>query len=366
MADGANEADFLEALIASERVEDWLQIIRSGTKQPRLTALKELAAAVSESESYAEEAQVAGAAGILTKLLAASSPADEDEESETQLIAKALTALCGHLAAIHQEHTFEYGGHSVVIKQGCLGEGLGARIWAVAHLMCRRLVEKPELVRGKHVLEIGSGCGLCGILAAKLGAAEVVLTDNEETVLLNLQTCMAANKVPSSSISISSKPADVPSCTSHDGASLAADVQASSICWSQGNMQICCLEWHNDWLRCQGRKNCCHGGKIGSDACTPPTLAVDEQFDFVLGTDVIYEEQHPELVAAVLAQRLNPGGQALLCCAALFDEFAQHVHAFNLLMTSQQIDPPHVKQGVFGQPHEYEGGFVLVTVTRRQ
>lgn len=39
--------------------------------------------------------------------------------------------------------------------------------------LCRRLAEKPELISGKRVLEIGSGCGLCGILAAKLGAAEV-------------------------------------------------------------------------------------------------------------------------------------------------------------------------------------------------
>lgn len=33
---------------------------------------------------------------------------------------------------ITQEHTFQYGGQSVVIKQGTLGEGLGARIWAVS------------------------------------------------------------------------------------------------------------------------------------------------------------------------------------------------------------------------------------------
>lgn len=35
----------------------------------------------------------------------------------------------------------------------------------------------PAIVAGKKVLEIGSGCGLCGILAAKLGAAQVGTPD---------------------------------------------------------------------------------------------------------------------------------------------------------------------------------------------
>ena len=35
------------------------------------------------------------------------------------------------------------------------------------------LAERPELVRGLEVLEMGSGTGLCGIVAAKLGAAKV-------------------------------------------------------------------------------------------------------------------------------------------------------------------------------------------------
>ena len=37
---------------------------------------------------------------------------------------------------------------------------------------CRELAESRELVEGKEVLELGSGCGLCAILAAKLGAKQ--------------------------------------------------------------------------------------------------------------------------------------------------------------------------------------------------
>jgi predicted nicotinamide N-methyase len=39
----------------------------------------------------------------------------------------------------------------------------------------RELAEHADLVAGRRVLELGSGTGVCGILAAKLGAAQVCL-----------------------------------------------------------------------------------------------------------------------------------------------------------------------------------------------
>jgi Lysine methyltransferase len=38
---------------------------------------------------------------------------------------------------------------------------------------CRELLDNPEAVRDKAVLEVGSGTGLCGVFAAKLGAMQV-------------------------------------------------------------------------------------------------------------------------------------------------------------------------------------------------
>lgn len=46
----------------------------------------------------------------------------------------------------------------------------------------------------------------------------------------------------------------------------------------------------------------------------PPQLEPGEQFPVIIGTDVIYEPLHAELVANILSRRLAPGGSCILCC----------------------------------------------------
>ena len=50
---------------------------------------------------------------------------------------------------------------------------------------------------------------------------------------------------------------------------------------------------------------------------------------------------------------------------AVFDDFLKQTAAHDLKMNILPMDPPEVKQGIFGQPHDYEGGFKLVTITRQ-
>lgn len=56
----ADEADFLELLIASERVEEWLDVVQKATSgDVRLIgALQEMLEAVSNKEAYVEEVGV--------------------------------------------------------------------------------------------------------------------------------------------------------------------------------------------------------------------------------------------------------------------------------------------------------------------
>lgn len=53
--------------------------------------------------------------------------------------------------------------------------------------------QRPELVRGKRVLELGAGTGICSITAAKLGAARCVATDGDAEVVALLDKNVQVN-----------------------------------------------------------------------------------------------------------------------------------------------------------------------------
>ena len=74
------------------------------------------------------------------------------------------------------------GDTPVTVKQSLepLEDGRDATarlVWDGAAPMATFLCEHPELVRDKTVVELGAGPGLPGIVAARLGAKRVVLTD---------------------------------------------------------------------------------------------------------------------------------------------------------------------------------------------
>jgi len=54
----------------------------------------------------------------------------------------------------------------------------GNAIWESAQVLAKLLSAEPARIRGKRVLELGTGCGLLGLAAGALGAREVTLTDD--------------------------------------------------------------------------------------------------------------------------------------------------------------------------------------------
>ena len=48
-----------------------------------------------------------------------------------------LHSCCPPACPSLQVRTFSYGGNEVVLKEGALGDGVGAKVWTVAHTFCR-------------------------------------------------------------------------------------------------------------------------------------------------------------------------------------------------------------------------------------
>jgi predicted nicotinamide N-methyase len=70
-----------------------------------------------------------------------------------------------------------------------LGEqaaGVGGRLWNAAPKLCRWMLAQQELIQDSIVIELGSGTGACGLMAAGLGAVRVVLSDGGPPALLKL------------------------------------------------------------------------------------------------------------------------------------------------------------------------------------
>ena len=73
---------------------------------------------------------------------------------------------------------------------------IGGRVWEAAPRLCRWMAaDAPTLLRGRTVLELGSGTGVCGLYAASLGAAKVTLTDGPESVLELLESNIMRNRL---------------------------------------------------------------------------------------------------------------------------------------------------------------------------
>ncbi|MEM7633100.1 MAG: methyltransferase [Pseudomonadota bacterium] len=81
-----------------------------------------------------------------------------------------------------------------------LGEmGLPPPFWAFAWVggqaLARYVLDNPETVQGKTVLDLASGSGLVGIAAMKAGAASVVAADIDRFALRAVAINAEANKV---------------------------------------------------------------------------------------------------------------------------------------------------------------------------
>ena len=71
--------------------------------------------------------------------------------------------------------------------------GLG--MWKGADVLAEFLIQNRDLIQNKRVLELGAGVGLCGLVAARLGASHVIMTDGDTSVLSNMRYNIQQNMI---------------------------------------------------------------------------------------------------------------------------------------------------------------------------
>lgn len=67
--------------------------------------------------------------------------------------------------------------------------------WAGGQALARYLLDHPEVVRGRTVLDVGSGSGLVALAAARAGAARVVANDLDPHALAAIEINAALNAI---------------------------------------------------------------------------------------------------------------------------------------------------------------------------
>lgn len=87
--------------------------------------------------------------------------------------------------------------HPIVFEE--LTEDSSIFTWPSAELLSAYLAANPDVVSGKHCVELGAGTGLVSMVAALCKAAHVTITDRpgEDTLYELLQAAVSANEVQS-------------------------------------------------------------------------------------------------------------------------------------------------------------------------
>ncbi|KAF9203413.1 hypothetical protein BGZ49_006447 [Haplosporangium sp. Z 27] len=86
---------------------------------------------------------------------------------------------------------------TVMEEQTTVSSGTtGLRTWEASFWLAEYLIDHPEVLVGKNVIDIGCGVGFLGIACAILGAKKVVLTDGNTEVLTMAKQNIEYNDIP--------------------------------------------------------------------------------------------------------------------------------------------------------------------------
>ena len=132
---------------------------------------------------------------------------------------------------------------------------LWAKVWP-ASLILGRFARRLD-PQGKKLLEIGAGCGACGLIAARYGLARVLLSDINEDALLFAQANVIKNGL-------------------------------------EKTVEVCRV-----------------------DICT---TRLEERFDLILASELLYREELHRPLLKFLPRHLEAGGKAVFCADLARDQ----------------------------------------------
>ncbi len=72
--------------------------------------------------------------------------------------------------------------------------------WGAGQALSRWILDHPELIAGKRIVDLGCGSGMCGIAAAIAGAASVLLVDIDPLAITAARMNAAVNKVVTTAV----------------------------------------------------------------------------------------------------------------------------------------------------------------------
>jgi len=354
-----------------------------------LGACASLAALGGPSHPVVVQFKRQGGMRLLTQLLA--EPADELLDAATTAIAS-----CSGATARPQQRTFEVSDGVAVRVQELPYEtaGTGHAVWSAAVLQARWLcTHRSELAGLGSALELGSGLGLSGLTLATLGlpGLEVTLTDIVPSIVRNLLASASLNRTRAGA------PLAVRAClcdwgaesdlggtrqsahgwygtdTSNAGSTAGAAAQPSAAAAGPGATPAdssSTPQADRDEDEDEEDEDEDEEGVV-----TVGMLPPKETFDLVMAADVLYEPDHPALLAGVLHSRLRPGGRFLGVCSirqhALLAEFVQRLE---VLCVEVEVSPEDTAEmpefaglGCWTTQHSstYIGGIQRISARRR-
>lgn len=163
-----------------------------------------------------------------------------------------------------------------------ISESTGLTLWTCSQVLFGYLEEHPDLVMGKHVLEVGAGLGLCSIAAHHLGAKSVMATDGDVDVLENLRYNIDFNSGASVAAGEPAAHVDATSSESKSEDAPKEAIQCPQLVWGEKPK-----EFEHEY----------------------------DKPDVIIGTDVLYFEKCLEPIWQTVDALLKPDGKFLLSFA---------------------------------------------------